>query len=158
MDEEEYNAYFKRERRRAVLAFTFAGPMCLCLIFLIGYVYYERALLIADGVVDTGRVSSYKPSICGSLKTQRTCHYHQIYVPNLGSISLDLGKELQVSSPVIVTYQKSDKSNFRAGNMTSVANFNFTDLISIIGFLMNFWFVFLLSKNFINALIGKLLD
>jgi hypothetical protein len=141
-----------------MIAFFGYGPFCLLTMFFLGFFYYERALLITDGVVDRGIVVSYDPSSCGSLRSPRTCHYHQISVPNLGSISLDLGSEFKLSSPVVVTYQKSDKSNVRAGNVTSLASFNFFQWFGFIVFIVCFWIFVLLSKRFINALNGKPLD
>ena len=148
MDKETDNADLKREKKgNAIIAFFGYGIPCLVLIFLFGSVYYNRALLITDGVVDTGIVVSYNPSTCGSLRSPRTCHYHQISVPDLGSITLDLGSEFKLLPPVIFTYQKSDKSNARIGNVTSFESFDFFEWCIFILLLICLLFFFLLSKN-----------
>ena len=95
MDKEQDSANLKREKTvNVMIAFFGYGPFCLLTMFFLGFFYYERALLITDGVVDRGIVVSYDPSSCESLRSPRTCHYHQISVPDLGSISLDLGSGL----------------------------------------------------------------
>ena len=154
MDKEEDNTDLRSEQEiiSMVKFFGFVLP-CLSFIFLFGSVSYNRAMLITDGIVDTGIVVLYHPSTCGSSKSPRTCHYHQISVKNLGLVSLDLGREFKLSSPVTFTYQKDDKSNARVGNVTSLESLNFSEIFDFILLIICFLFFSFLFKNFIKAFV-----